>query len=217
MLTQVIAIAALLVGSAPLDAAVSVPMAVSARYPESAAQAVAPAGGGGEFDRRLAGRWQSTPEEFRLTTDFDISVWGPNASSVRTVTLTISPSGQGTLEVVKKVVDARRRTVRASESIEKAQIVVGAPVAATAGRVEHPVKVTSAERTYPDDPGYRWPLDGLGVKIATIEGGAPGTIEVRFDTPEGRGSFWETLRKVRTGAAPARTTRSGAASAPRTP
>ena len=217
MRSQVIALAALLLSSASLDATVSAPTAAPARSPVSAAQAVAPAGGGHEFDRRLAGTWQSTPEEFRLTTDFDVSVWGPNASSVRTVTLRIGASGQGTLEVVKKVVDARRRTVRASESIETAQIVVGAPAAATAGRVEHAVKVTSAERTYPDDPGYRWPLDGLGVKIATVEGGAPDTMEVRFDTPEGRGSFWETLRKARAGSAPARTTRGGAASAPRKP
>jgi hypothetical protein len=25
----------------------------------------------------------------------------------------------------------------------------------------------------------------------------PGAIEIRFDTPEGKGSFWETLRKSR--------------------
>jgi hypothetical protein len=133
-----------------------------------------------------------------------VSVWGKNASSVRTVALSIAASGQGTLEVTKRVVDGRGRTVKASTSIEKAQIVVGSPQPASAGRVEHPVKVTSAERTYPDDPGYRWPLDGLGVRIATIEEGGPNTLEVRFDTPEGRGSFWETLRRVRGAGAPAR-------------
>jgi len=210
MRTHVIA-AALFLSSA-FFAAAPAPASLSFQPPKPNAQAAAPSGGSHEFDRRLVGRWRSAPEEFRLTTDFDVSVWGPNASSVRTVTLTIGDSGQGTLEVVKKVVDARRRTVRASESVEKAQIVVAAPSPAAAGRVEHPVKVTSAERTYPDDPGYRWTLEGLGVKIATVEGGAPDTLEVRFDTPEGRGSFWETLRKARTGATvPARTPRSGAA------
>ena len=50
-------------------------------------------------------------------------------------------------------------------------------------------------------PAATWPLDGLKVKLAIVDGANPQTLEIRFDTPEGKGSFWETLRRV---AAPAK-------------
>jgi len=142
----------------------------------------------------LAGTWTSSPDQMKLTTDFDKSVWGPGASSVRTVSLTIRPSGEGTLQVTRKVVDARGRTVPASTSIEEARIVIGAPQPPAATRIEHTVTVVGAERRYPDDPESRLSLDGLRVKVVTFEGDGK-TIEIRFDTPEGAGSFWETLRR----------------------
>jgi hypothetical protein len=147
------------------------------------------------FSPRLAGTWRSAPDELKLTSEFDRSVWGPDATSVRTVDLTIQPSGEGTLTVTRKVLDARGRTVAASTSIEEAQIAIGGSEQGTAGRIEHSVKVVKAERRYPDDPDYHWPLDGLGVQVVTFADGDGNTIEVRFDTPEGRGSFWETLTR----------------------
>jgi hypothetical protein len=57
------------------------------------------------------------------------------------------------------------------------------------------VKVVSAFRTYPDDPKSKWDMSGLAVQVVTFEDGDRNTLEVRFDTPEGRGSFWETLRR----------------------
>lgn len=147
------------------------------------------------FAPRLAGTWKSAPDELKLTSDFDRSVWGPDATSVRTVDLAIKPSGEGTLTVTRKVLDARGRTVAASTSIEEAQIAIGGSEPGPAGRIEHDVKVLKAERRYPDDPGYRWPLDGLNVEVVTFADGDGNTIEVRFDTPEGRGSFWETLTR----------------------
>jgi hypothetical protein len=145
--------------------------------------------------RSLAGTWASAPFETRLATDFDVSVWGPNASSVRTVSLTLNSAGAGTLRVTTKVVDARRRTVAASTAIEEARITVGDPVSASDGRTEYAVTVTKAERRYPDDPGHAWPLDGLKVRVSSLGDTAASPIEIRFDTPEGRGSFWETLRR----------------------
>jgi hypothetical protein len=144
---------------------------------------------------RLAGVWKSAPDQVKLTSDFDKSVWGPDATSVRAVDLTIRPSGEGTLTVTRKVVDGRGRAIPASTSIEEARLVVGAPQEKFGPRVEHSVKVLSAERRHPDDPGYRWPLEGLKVKVVTFDDGDGNTIEIRFDTPEGRGSFWETLRR----------------------
>src|SRR5687767_14253221 len=142
----------------------------------------------------LVGTWTSLPDQVKLTTDFDKPVWGTGASSVRTVSLTIRPSGEGTLQVTRKVVDARGRTVSASTSIEEARLVIGAPQPPVATRIEHAVTVVSAERRYPDDPESRLSLDGLRVKVVTFEGDGK-TIEIRFDTPEGAGSFWETLRR----------------------
>src|SRR5688572_1539926 len=57
------------------------------------------------FSSVLVGTWKSAPDEMKLTSDFDKSVWGVNASSVRTLELTVRPSGEGTLRVTKKVVE----------------------------------------------------------------------------------------------------------------
>jgi hypothetical protein len=143
----------------------------------------------------LAGRWTSAPNETPLSSAFDESVWGPDAKSVRTVDLQIEATGRGVLKVTTRVVDRRGRTIRASTSVEEAKIVVGESRNTIATRVEHDVTVESAVRTYPDDPTYQWELDGLKVQIVTFTDGDGNTLEVRFDTPEGRGSFWETLRR----------------------
>ncbi len=142
----------------------------------------------------LAGTWRSAPEELSLTTDFDESVWGKNAKSVRTVEMAVRANGEATLTVTRKVVDARGRTVKGSTSIEEARLVLGNARPVVADRSELAVDVTSAERRYPDDPGSRWPLDGLRVGVAAF-GDDPGTLEIRVDTPEGRGSFWEKVRR----------------------
>jgi hypothetical protein len=93
------------------------------------------------------------------------------------------------------VIDGHGRAVKASTSVEKAQLTIGGSHHAVATRVEHEVTVTSAVRTYPDDPTYKWDLAGLRVEIATFEGDA-NTVEVRFEPVEGTGAFWQTLRRV---------------------
>ncbi len=152
------------------------------------------------FSPSLVGNWKSAPDEIKLTSDFDKSVWGAGATSVRTVDLVVRSSGEATLRVTKKVVDARGRTVPASTSVEEAQLKIGEPKHGVATRIEHDVQVVSAVRRFPDDPDYRWSLDGLRVKVVTFEDGDDNTIEIRYDTPEGRGSFWETLRRDRASA-----------------
>ena len=150
----------------------------------------------------LVGTWKSAPDQMKLTTDFDKSVWGADATSVRTVDLVVRQSGDATLTVTKKVVDARGRTVPASTWIEEAQLTIGASQDGAAVRIEHDTKVVSAVRRFPDDPGYKWNLDGLRVKVVTFKDGDGSSLEIRYDTPEGKGSFWETLRRER--AAPKR-------------
>jgi hypothetical protein len=145
-------------------------------------------------DAPLTGTWISSADELPLTSAFDESVWGKNAKSVRTVQMTVRPNGEAVLTVTRKVLDARGRTVAASTSIEHADLVIGQVQTSNEFRSDLAVKVTSAERRYPDDPKSTWPLDGLRVGVSTFPDKA-GVIEVRVDTPEGRGSFWETLRR----------------------
>lgn len=147
--------------------------------------------------RPLTGTWRSAPDEMKLTSDFDRSVWGANATSVRTVELVVRSNTDATLRVVKRVVDAKRRTVPASTWIEEAQLRIGAATPGVADRIEHAVDVTSAVRRFPDDPDYKFAIDGLRVKIVTFTARDGNSLEVRYDTPEGRGSFWETLTRVR--------------------
>jgi hypothetical protein len=182
MRTQLIAVVAVIMLGAPGEAAAQTPSTLSPS---------------------LVGSWKSAPDETPLTTELQKSVWGPNATSIRNVELTINPSGEGTLKVTTRIVDGRGRTAPASTTVEDAKLVLTGPQETIGGvRTEYAAKVLSAERKYPDDPSSRWPLDGLRVKIATIAGAPPDTIELRFDTAEGRGSFWETLTRVRRRPAP---------------
>jgi hypothetical protein len=144
----------------------------------------------------LVGNWTSNPDRISLTTAFDESVWGKNATSVRTVTLNVLASGKATLVVTRKVLNAKGTAVPGSTSIERADLVIGAAREPVASRVEYETTVASAERRYPDMPDSKWPLDGLRVTLSTLEGEENKSIEVRFDTPEGRGSFWETLHRA---------------------
>jgi hypothetical protein len=143
----------------------------------------------------LRGTWRSAPEETPLTTAFDESVWGKNAKAIRTVQMLVRPKGDATLTVTRRVVDARGRTVAGSTSIEQADLILGDVQTSNDVRSELAVTVKSAERRYPDDPAGTWTIEGLRVTVSTFAG-EPSRIEVRVDTPEGRGSFWETLRRI---------------------
>jgi hypothetical protein len=60
--------------------------------------------------------------------------------------------------------------------------------------VDHDVKVVKAERRYPDSHDDRWPIDNLRVSVVTFSDGR-NTLEVRFDPPDGQGSFAELLTR----------------------
>jgi hypothetical protein len=142
----------------------------------------------------LAGTWQSAPDEMRLSAPHQEAVWGKNASEVRTVRLSVRPTGAATLTVTRKVVDARRRTVPGTTSIEEVELTVGIAPADSGIRVDLPVTVKRAERRYPGDPAGTWTIEGLRVVVTTFPDDAS-RLEVRLDFPDGRGSFWETLRR----------------------
>jgi hypothetical protein len=146
----------------------------------------------------LAGAWSAEPLKVRLSSDFDASVWGPNASSLRKVELTIRPSGEGRIKVTRSVVDAHGRTKPASVSVEEAQLLLHAPHAVDASRIEPVVEVLKPRRRYVDDPGSGWPLDGLVVKLVGTDL-EHDRLNVQFELPDGRGSFGETLVRQRPG------------------
>jgi hypothetical protein len=143
----------------------------------------------------LTGTWRSATEETPLSSAFDESVWGKNAKAIRTVEMTVRPTGDATLTVTRKILDARRREIKPATSIEYAELSIGAVAHSVDVRSDRAVAVKHAERRYPDDPAGTWALDGLRVTVSTFADDAS-RIEVRVDTPEGRGSFWETLRRV---------------------
>jgi len=141
----------------------------------------------------LTGTWRSSVDELPLSSPFDESVWGKNARSTRVVEMRITPAGDATLTVTRKILDARGREIKPATSIEYAELTIGPAQRSNEVRSDLDVTVKHAERRYPDDPAGTWTLDGLKVTVSTFADD-PARIEVRVDTPEGRGSFWETLR-----------------------
>lgn len=143
----------------------------------------------------LRGMWRSAVDETPLSSAFDESVWGKGAKSTRVVEMAIESDGDATLTVTRKIFDARGREFKAATSIEEAEISIGAVQHMVDKRSDLVVTVKNAERRYPDDPAATWQLEGLRVTVSTFSND-PSRIEVRVDTPEGRGSFWETLRRI---------------------
>lgn len=146
----------------------------------------------------LSGAWSAEPLKVRLSSDFDVSVWGPDASSLRKVELTIRPSGEGRIAVTRSVVDGQGRTKPASVSIEEAQLLLHVPQAVDKSRIEPIVDVLKPRRRYPGDPGNGWPLDGLVVKLVGTDLDHD-RLNLQFELPDGRGSFGETLVRHRPG------------------
>ena len=144
----------------------------------------------------LTGTWRSSPEPTPLSSPFDESVWGKNAKSTRTVVMTITATGSATLTVTRKILDANGREIKAATSIEHADLSIGSVQHTIDVRSDFAVTVKRAERRYPDDPKGTWGLDGLRVTVSTFADD-PSKIEVRVDTPEGSGSFWETLHRAK--------------------
>ena len=143
----------------------------------------------------LAGTWQSTADETPLNAPHQVAIWGKNAKEVRTVRMVIKPAGEAALTVTRRVIDARGRPVSGTTSIEHADVRLGSPAAATSGpRVDLPVTLERAERRYPDDPAGTFAIEGLRVTVTMFPDDAA-RLEVRLDFPEGRGSFWEELRR----------------------
>ena len=147
------------------------------------------------FPAWMAGRWTANPFELELNSELHRSVYGAGARSVRLVDLTIRPTGDGTFTVTSSVRDRNGRTVRGTREIEEVRFTVGDLTREPGYQPHYTSRIVHAERRYPDDPSSTFPFDGAKLDLF-VPDGKPGTLNVRFDTPEGRGSFWETLRRA---------------------
>jgi len=143
----------------------------------------------------FAGSWTARPFEIALSSDFHRSVYGPNARSVRQVTLTIRPSGEGTFTVTNSVRDRSGKTVPGTRQIDQVTFTIGDLEREPGSQPRFTSHIVKAERRYPDEPQSIFPLDGAKLQLFVPEG-KTGTLNVRFDTPDGPGSFWETLLPV---------------------
>ena len=167
--------------------------APTATVPQHAADEGEASTTGIEVPGWLAGRWTAPPFELALTSDFHRSVYGPNARSVRRVALTIRPSGDGTFTVTNSVRDRSGKTVPGTRQIDEVTFAIRDLKRDPGYQPRYTSHIVKAERRYPDDPRSTFPLDGAKLELFVPEG-KTGVLDVRFETPDGRGSFWETLR-----------------------
>jgi hypothetical protein len=154
-----------------------------------------PAPGASAQTSPLAGTWQSAADELPLNAPHQEAIWGRNAKEIRTVRMVVRPNNDATLTVTRRVMDARGRAVKGTTSVEQVDVTLGSAADAGGIRVDLPVTVKAAERRYPDDPEGNWAIEGLRVTATTFPDD-PLRLEVRLDFPDGRGSFWEELRRV---------------------
>lgn len=160
----------------------------------------------GEVAKRLAGVWKAPEDRIPRATALDVQVFGPDAYEVKSVDLTIQPTGEGLLKVSKAVVGQKGR--RYAPSVVEAKLVIGATRTSITGRIEPAVKVVSAEERYLDGSGDRWARDGSRVTIS-MAGLEDNQMELRFDTANGSESFGETMTRQRAAAPASRKLKDG--------
>jgi hypothetical protein len=140
----------------------------------------------------LAGRWKAPVEKTQRTGALDAEVFGPEALDVRNVSLTIEPSGEGDLQVSTSVVDHKGHTH--VPSLVDVKLRIGGPQTSAPAGTRPTIAIVSAEERFLDRTGERFPLDGVRVTM-TLASAASRTLELTFDTKDGRGSFGATLQR----------------------
>jgi hypothetical protein len=141
----------------------------------------------------LAGTWKAPDERTPKSSEIDVQVFGAGAAEVRTVTLVISPSGDGTLQVKRSVVAAKGKVF--APSVMDVKMRIGEPVVTELGQLRPTVTVTSAEERYLDGDRERWTRDGTRVQLSILDLTSK-DLNIQLDTPDGRGAFGATLTPV---------------------
>lgn len=145
---------------------------------------------GADLLKHLAGTWKAPEDRTPKTSELDQQVFGPGAAEVRTVTLVITPSGDGTLQVKRSVVGSKGKIF--APSLTEVKMRIGEPVKKELGHIAPTVTVSSAEERYLDGDHERWPRDGSRLSISLVDL-TSNEINIQFDTPDGRGAFGATL------------------------
>ena len=146
---------------------------------------------GADLAKTLAGSWKAPQYKLKRGGDTGAEVFGPNASDVRDVELTLDASGNGTVKISTSVVDLKGKTWAPTQV--EAKIALGAVTTTSNGRCELAVTVASAEERYLDQTQYQAPI--AGVRVMMLLDPPARQLEVRFETPKGPGSFWTTVRR----------------------
>jgi len=145
-----------------------------------------------ELLSHLACTWKAPEERTPSNTPLDIQVFGAGAMDVRTVTLTITPSGDATLQVRRSVVGKTGQVF--APSVMEVKMHLGEPVTLELGHLQPKVDVTSAEERYLDGDHERWPREGSRVALDVVDLMSK-ELNVQLDTPDGRGAFGATLTR----------------------
>jgi hypothetical protein len=93
------------------------------------------------------------------------------------------------------VIDRRGRIVAGTREVQHLEFEIGDLVAEPGRRPYYRTRVVRAERRFPEPPASTFSLDGASLDLYEPESKG-GAIEVRFETADGRGSFWETMRRA---------------------
>ena len=154
---------------------------------------------GAELLKHLSGTWKAPEERIPRSSALDEQVFGAGAVDVRTVTLTISPSGAGDLQVRRSVVGKTGKVF--APSIMDVKMQIAEPVTTEFGHLKPTVTVTGAEERYLDGAHERWARDGTRVSLSIVDL-ASKELNMQLDTPDGRGAFGATLSPAASGRAP---------------
>ena len=140
----------------------------------------------------LSGTWRAPEERTPRDNALDQRVFGPGAMDVRAITLTITPDGNGDLQIRRSVVGRTGKVF--APSVTDVKIHIADPITLEFGQLHPTTIVTSAEERYLDGARERWPRDGSKVSLSTIDLTSK-ELNIQFDTPDGRGAFGATLAR----------------------
>ena len=140
--------------------------------------------------RRLAGTWKAAEDRTPREAALDEQVFGKGAFGVRNVTLTIGPSGEGTLQVHTAIIGHSGRVY--VPSLIDVRLKVTEPVTPRGDQVEPTVSVVSAMKRDLDAPQDHWPLEGAHL-VLNLPGTTSRELNIQFDTRDGRDGFGVTL------------------------
>lgn len=145
----------------------------------------------------LVGRWRAAPLQVLLSSELDTSVFGENAQSTRNVELVVQPTGQATLTVTQRVIDARRRAVPGTTTIDRIDFTLGDLTrdGTFAAVPRYETNITKAVRRYPDLPQPPSELDGIRIEIIANDEDH-NRVDVTLESDEEGATFSEPLRRV---------------------